>query len=327
MNRNIYADFLKGTLILLVIFGHCIQEFSYLRGNRFAADVCQQLIYGFHMPLFFAISGYFAYSSVRKYGIKDFIINRLLLLIIPFVVFVVIITLCENQWGNTSHIQILKTFIGNLTGRFWFVKQLAELLVLLYILNNMKIDKPMFVIGISIFLLLLPSNSAISIGKYLLFFYVGYWLHNENLKKYYSWCKKHIWLFLLSAAGLFTVNRYSFIKIHLWDGGHSIPLIGILFAIVLCISVAVCLFVCMDKYIPQKFTNTVAQIGTQTLAIYLIQGLFFDLHYAFFPSVLFFKRNTCLHVFTTIILTVLIWLVIQLLSRNNITRYLLLGKK
>lgn len=62
--RLLWADSLKGCLMLLVILGHAIQLVM--------PDVCIEdhlwnLIYSFHMPAFMAVSGYFAYRK-HRYG-------------------------------------------------------------------------------------------------------------------------------------------------------------------------------------------------------------------------------------------------------------------
>ena len=62
--RLLWADSLKGWLMLLVILGHAIQTVM--------PEACYQnhiwnLIYSFHMPAFMAVSGYFAYRA-NRYG-------------------------------------------------------------------------------------------------------------------------------------------------------------------------------------------------------------------------------------------------------------------
>ena len=51
MKRIDYLDNAKSGAILLMILGHC--------SIRESMPFCQGLIYSFHMPLFFLISGYF----------------------------------------------------------------------------------------------------------------------------------------------------------------------------------------------------------------------------------------------------------------------------
>lgn len=54
INRILYLDYTRGFAILLVIIGHLIQ-FNFQSGvNNRLFDI----IYSFHMPLFFFISGY-----------------------------------------------------------------------------------------------------------------------------------------------------------------------------------------------------------------------------------------------------------------------------
>lgn len=54
--RLVWADSLKGILILLVVLGHAIQG---VYTDNVETDRLWNVIYSFHMPAFFAISGYF----------------------------------------------------------------------------------------------------------------------------------------------------------------------------------------------------------------------------------------------------------------------------
>lgn len=74
--RDVRIDILKAIGIILVVAGHSNNPFS-------------SYIYTFHMPLFFFISGYLMYKSkTRKF--KDFIINKIKTIIIPYLVYWVI---------------------------------------------------------------------------------------------------------------------------------------------------------------------------------------------------------------------------------------------
>jgi len=57
MKRLIWADSLKGILIVLVVLGHSIQASMMKLGGDFLNDYLWNLIYSFHMPAFIAISG------------------------------------------------------------------------------------------------------------------------------------------------------------------------------------------------------------------------------------------------------------------------------
>lgn len=63
MNRIVWADALKGILIVLVVLGHSLQAVMYKMGMSFTEDYLWNLIYSFHMPAFIAVSGYLAYGK------------------------------------------------------------------------------------------------------------------------------------------------------------------------------------------------------------------------------------------------------------------------
>lgn len=54
----VWADAIKGWLILLVILGHCIA--STIGNDAANVNYWWCLIYSFHMPVFMAVSGYLA---------------------------------------------------------------------------------------------------------------------------------------------------------------------------------------------------------------------------------------------------------------------------
>ena len=60
--RLIWADSLKGWLILLVILGHAIQQ---TLGADCDSNHLWNLIYSFHMPAFMAVSGWLAYWGLK----------------------------------------------------------------------------------------------------------------------------------------------------------------------------------------------------------------------------------------------------------------------
>lgn len=63
--RQVWADALKGGLMVLVVLGHAIQG---VMPETCFTDHLWNLIYSFHMPAFMAVSGYFAYRAVKPVG-------------------------------------------------------------------------------------------------------------------------------------------------------------------------------------------------------------------------------------------------------------------
>lgn len=70
--RLLQIDLLKLFAIALVIWGHCIQYFSY---NFYSEEPVYRIIYSFHMPLFMMISGFFSVSSM-KMGFRAFFLKK-----------------------------------------------------------------------------------------------------------------------------------------------------------------------------------------------------------------------------------------------------------
>lgn len=68
--RSTYWDTVKALLIFLVILGHVVQYFMYVSNSNegFWSDPVFKGIYMFHMPLFMLVSGYFAAKSIAKHG-------------------------------------------------------------------------------------------------------------------------------------------------------------------------------------------------------------------------------------------------------------------
>lgn len=73
-NRVAWIDLCKGIGILLVLLGHTLRT-----------DVSLVYIYGFHMPLFFFLSG--LVCNEKKYNWSSFLKSRFNTLIIPYILF------------------------------------------------------------------------------------------------------------------------------------------------------------------------------------------------------------------------------------------------
>lgn len=75
--RNEIIDIAKGIAIYLVVLGH-------LQLKSYNASIV--LIASCHMPVFFFISGLFFKKSVDKYSAKEFMLNKIRTLIIPYLI-------------------------------------------------------------------------------------------------------------------------------------------------------------------------------------------------------------------------------------------------
>jgi fucose 4-O-acetylase-like acetyltransferase len=88
-NRIAYIDIARGLGILLVVLGH--NEFVFI------APFAYQVIYSFHMPLFFFLSGYFINTTG---GFWNFAVRRFNLLLKPYLFVIFMIYFASISFGR-----------------------------------------------------------------------------------------------------------------------------------------------------------------------------------------------------------------------------------
>lgn len=162
--RNTTISILKGIGILLMVFGHSFNQ-GYIN----------DLIYSFHMPLFFIASGFF-FKLNNVNNLKSYAIKKVNGLYLPFIKWSLIFLLLHNfffhlgilndKFGNTegivSQFYTLKDIIhhainicirmtayeGFLLGAYWFMRALfvGSLLtaIMVWIFNRIHICNPRY---------------------------------------------------------------------------------------------------------------------------------------------------------------------------------------
>lgn len=121
--RIIWLDIVKLFAILLVVYGHCIQQFdgNYLESSLFVA------IYSFHMPLFMMLSGYMLdYDKLLNW--KGVLSKRLYQLIFPSIFWLTIVYVIKNAL-DISQLSLSRTLWYGL----WFLKSLFVCTILLVV--------------------------------------------------------------------------------------------------------------------------------------------------------------------------------------------------
>lgn len=115
VSRLLWADSLKGLLMILVILGHAIQ--GYMPEACFHNHVWN-LIYSFHMPAFMAVSGYFAYRVHRVWGGKlSTCKRRFLQLLVPYFAWSIVSMIVS---GEVTFLKLENIFLHPDTS-FWFL--------------------------------------------------------------------------------------------------------------------------------------------------------------------------------------------------------------
>lgn len=82
--ERMYISVVKGVLIFLMLWGHCIQ-YCAADSFDFFGDPVFKGIYSFHMPLFMLVSGYLFYFSFQKRNLKELLVHRTQAMLQPIV--------------------------------------------------------------------------------------------------------------------------------------------------------------------------------------------------------------------------------------------------
>jgi len=276
-NRIEYIDAVKGFAILLMVMAHTIgwnfsdwtfltRDITELSVGELNAGVIWKLIYSFHMPLFFVISGYFTYKP-GGVTLFNLFVGKIRRLLIPYI-------------SSGFLILFLKGYYG-----YWFLFSLFELSiigVLLFKLFSKFNRKELWwvdLISIGIAYIVLRKflnlsffeNHFCDIGKaagYMLPFLFGMFLRKyESIKeKLLSWYEFYIPFFII-------MFFWRYLPIIEFDG--VLFKIGDLFnKYLFSIMTSLMVIGCFKQGISQRIQGILAYMGKQSLEIYIFH-LFF----------------------------------------------------
>lgn len=190
--RYIWADSLKGWLMLLVIMGHAIQSTF---GVDCGTNHVWNLIYSFHMPAFMAVSGWLAYRnlSVSKPTNNDWgdYLNvcqrRSFQLLVPFIVWSMIRFALSGDYS----IRHLLDVVIRPDAYFWFLWVLFWICVIFnlaqLVASKLRMNEMFLILGSCLLLFGVMVEMEIRVlgfqflAYYFLFYTLGYCLHKfEN---------------------------------------------------------------------------------------------------------------------------------------------------
>jgi fucose 4-O-acetylase-like acetyltransferase len=112
--RDIVIDLVKLFAIFLVLWGHALMH---LGGSDFDSNPVERFIYGFHMPLFIAMVGYFS-GSLVKLSFKEMFVKKFRQLLLPAIssgVFIALLNTYGLDWS-------LKAYLLEFKECVWFLK-------------------------------------------------------------------------------------------------------------------------------------------------------------------------------------------------------------
>lgn len=184
--RLVWADSLKGLLILLVVLGHALQT---TLGKSCDTNHLWNLIYSFHMPAFMAVSGYLAYRKMEMVGgsrLLSSIHRRFRQLIVPFSLWTFVLLLNGDNltWSSVG------TYLLYPDKGLWFLWVLFFITVFYssgcWLANRMKIKDEWMILGLCLVLAAVMVLFEVRvlgfqfIAYYFLFYSLGYYLHKYS---------------------------------------------------------------------------------------------------------------------------------------------------
>lgn len=189
MSKRIeWIDLLKGLAIILVVIGHVAD--GYINSNIFLEqrnilDIIFNIIYSFHMPLFFIASGilanyaYFSDKDIKKDKIKRQILNLIYLYFFFSIIQWGVKYFTGNNVNNTVTINDLLLIFVKPMPPYWYIYDLIIFYSLSIFLHKSDANKNivLLICTLSICMLSLFKNPFMiriySLIKYFIFFYIG----------------------------------------------------------------------------------------------------------------------------------------------------------
>lgn len=225
MSRDLSIDYIRGLAIFLVVVGHFIQGNSdfFLESGSNSKSLFE-IIYSFHMPLFFILSGYVSALKKEKicnlYLLFTYVKKKAVLLLLPKFAWVCLFTPIMNH-KKVSIQTLFYDFID--LKQFWFLNTLFIIFVgyaLYRYVSSKKNSGVANVVGALLALLVIElislvmgernfnTSTIVSILLYPSFFIIGYIF---KLFSVVEMLKKNNWLLaLVFASMVFGMENYEF---------------------------------------------------------------------------------------------------------------------
>jgi fucose 4-O-acetylase-like acetyltransferase len=260
-----WVDYAKGIGIILVVVGHALTN---IKGNDFCNGAAI-VIYTFHMPLFFFLSGLFVQKSINK-GDKEFIVNKIKVLLYPYFVWSLIEGSIRCFLANKITIQNAVTTYDLLLipfkpiEHYWFLY--ALFLCMLMYLVLYKVDKKCFIVlAFSVACYVIANNMPFDIIRscfnMFMFFVIGSIYNRYNFDvKVHEFNRS---LFVLASIAFVFLEIINLTSGPFFSSRFIIAIVGIL--LILSLSKILCLI---------SGLRLLEYIGRMSMPIYLFHVLF-----------------------------------------------------
>lgn len=215
--RNDWVDCAKAIGIVLVVYGHVARGLASARLpiNQDWFELVDSIIYSFHMPLFFFLSGLFFHDSLIRRGRLGLIANKVDTIVYPYVVWSLLqgffeVALSSYTNGHVNMGEVL-SFPWQPRAQFWFLYALFQVFVVCSLVYAWKgrryfLAPVLFFATLYVFRIDHPlSGQLVFVLNSAVFFSLGVWF-NEVKESFNA---RRMELLLLFGA-LFLAGQYVF---------------------------------------------------------------------------------------------------------------------
>ena len=319
--RANWVDYGKGIGILLVVYAHLLSS-AYHAGIQIPShffDLSDSIIYSFHMPFFFFLSGLFVESSFRKRGEKNYLFDKFSRIAYPYIIWSVLQVSVEiafsNQTQQGATLSDLFAVIYRPWGQFWFLYALLLMHITYAIFARLGkySNLLMFVAAVSLFFYPLPIGVMALPGfcKHFIFFAGGVLFRNQFMQaeKY----EFPLWVGVLLLVALIGSGYFIFENlispVRLTDSSHSFYFLYLSILGIFACSV-------LSQYLARRnLLQFLQALGKYSLQIYLIHMLA-GVGLRMILLRVFGVQNWIIHIVSGVVFALVVPIVLQKISNR-----------
>jgi fucose 4-O-acetylase-like acetyltransferase len=216
INRTSWVDYAKAIGIILVVYGHVARGlFNAGIDLPFSMYMLvDSIVYSFHMPLFFFLSGLFFSYSFTKRGAIGLTLNKIDSIIYPYLVWSIVQGAVESLLSNYTNGTITLSAVFSLwepRAQFWFLYALFFVFLFSCVIFNIFSEKYVVLIFLlALFMYMgssvVPELKPISyISNNLVYFILGMLFAKYDCSRFFSSTGS-----VLITAFVFILSQYIF---------------------------------------------------------------------------------------------------------------------
>jgi fucose 4-O-acetylase-like acetyltransferase len=267
-----WVDYAKGIGIVLVVYGHVLRGLntSGMSVNAQFFEASDKILYSFHMPLFFLLSGLFVEKWLIK-GMTRGIKEKVVTLLFPYFLWTIMqgsinVVLSKVTNNSISWGEVFTKVWYQPLWQFWYLYVLFLSFLVCYVLRKLMPLNIVLIVS-ALFYFAVPYVdfwvSKSFMGNFF-FFILGAYLMNLNLDKIEKKVYKTKY-FILSIASFLALSSLYLLNLTLLNSSIFNLILGLAG-----INLVITLSVFISK---QKYFGFIKYLGTTSLAIYLIHIL------------------------------------------------------